>query len=303
MIGHYAERPESQVNYGGRWYELPNHPLLKAMRREPNRIDTLLREYLYDSSFPEKLEFYLKDYTDLYRPFAMFHMWHYNRPQWYYANSLIGAIILSRAFTLLSSPVRPPKSLSNPVDFPFSRLPPELRLQIYEHYVVDRAQRRRYWEVMTRVFIKALWSGQDAEEGARYITAILMLSCGCALSATPGLRGHGSKWELWDDTIADPESTWGWEKLMAAIMDTADLPRSSNPQLERLTSTNTLLSTTNSQVLHLAREHLSNDERDWTPPELVAKFLDQLYEGKDEAKTIWEDTGVVLLADEQRLGL
>lgn len=314
------------VVYNGRHYSATplGHPLFRAARTQPGSIDSLLREHLHQESFPKELELYVRDYVNVEQTPGLYGDASMNRPQWYYANALIKGMLLGRAFHLLSTPVRPPLSLSDVSEFPFSRLPAELRLEIWAYYKADLLQRQKYWDIMTRVFIKALWSGREPEEGARYMTGIILLCCGHALSTTASsLQGRGSKWVWWEDRIADPERTWGWDELTAAVMATAELPRSNtdieglrrrwedtrddfSENVERMNNwleTGEYVSRQTLTVLDLAREHLKTDERDWTPPELAVKFLSPLYEGVDEAKAIWQETGFVPRAYEERLGV
>ncbi|KAF2194157.1 hypothetical protein K469DRAFT_689199 [Zopfia rhizophila CBS 207.26] len=275
-------------------------PLLQFARAQPSRIDSLIRPHLYSHHFPRELETYITDYVSIVITPGLYGDEAPHRPLWYYANCLVHGAILGRAYSLLCTPVRPPKSLSNLSDFPFSKLPAELRLQIYGYYKEDIAQRKRFWDVMTLVFIKALWSGRDPEEGSRYITGILMLTCGHALtsdSAPP--RGRGARWIWWDDRIAEPEYTWGWQELRDAIMATSRLPRGNTDIKElrkRWEETRHELFEHNwnhEELLDMAREHLRTDERDWTPPEIAAKFFNHLFEGNEEGKRIWEITGIV----------
>ncbi|KAF2267342.1 hypothetical protein CC78DRAFT_577300 [Lojkania enalia] len=300
----------------------PSHQLFQDARLRPSSIDSFLRPYLYSHSFPEELEVYMQHYTSTCVTPGLHGVEAPHRPQWYYANCLIHGMLLGRAYSLLSTPVRPPQNLSNPSDFPFSKLPAELRLQIYSYYKEDLAQRQRYWEIMTRIFIKALWSGRDPEEGSRYITGIILLTCGHALSSSARLlRGYGKHWIWYDDRLAAPEHAWGWPELRDAIMATADLPRMNNDitglrtrwekiwqewDAHREITGQTLFSSDPQQrnsleyvsknvlhVLDLTREHLRTDERDWTPPEIVAKFLTDLFDGNEEGRKIWEATGIV----------
>ncbi|KAH7127168.1 hypothetical protein B0J11DRAFT_505877 [Dendryphion nanum] len=290
-----------------------SHPLIQAAREDPGRIDALLGPYLHKESLPEDLQVYLEDYISIPITPGLYGDSSPDRPCWYYANCLIVGMLLGRAFALLSKPTRPPQSLSSLSEFPFSRLPAELRLQIYEQYKEDLAHRKRYWDVMTRVFIRALWSGRDPEEGARYITGILMLTCGHALSENSWLlHSRGSKWLYWSNHLSDPDRTWGWNDLRSAVMSTVNLPRANTniqvlrkrwerwthiDPMERQTMGLTLwpeyVSRDTLAVLDLAREHLRADERDWTPPELVSKLLNGMFEDMDEAKKIWEATGFV----------
>ncbi|KAF2463092.1 uncharacterized protein BDR25DRAFT_385124 [Lindgomyces ingoldianus] len=298
------------------------HPLLQTARSQPSRIDSLLRPHLHEHHFPQELEVYITDYVNITITPGLYGDETPHRPPWYYANSLLYGMLLGRAYTLLSTPVRPPKSLSSLSDFPFPKLPAELRLQIYEYYKEVSAQRQRYWVIMTRIFLKALWSGYEPEEGSRYITGILLLTCGHALSSTaPLLRGHGRSWIWWDDRIKDPEHTWGWQELLEAIMKTSELPRhntdikklrkrweearqigfssywgfSEGPgrDLESLHKHYEYVSKEVLEVMDLAREHLRTDERDWTPPEITTKFFNQLFEGNEEGKRVWQATGIV----------
>lgn len=304
------------------------HPLFQEARRHPAKIDNLLKPYLHSDTFPDELEHYIHDYVSTCGTPALFGDWSPDRPRWYYANCLIHGMLLGRAFSLLSTPTRPPRSLSSISDFPFPQLPAELRLQIYEYYKEDLAQRQRYWDVMTRIFIKALWSGRDPEEGARYTSGIIMLASGNALSsAAPLLRGHGDRWVWWHDEIKTPEHTWGWEELHSAVMATADLPRS-NTNIKQLRKRweivrvkchdlndpsqrenynlwqqgSEYVSSHVLQALDLAREHLRSDERDWTAPELTAKFMHPLFDSDGEAQRLWEATGRVPPALERRPG-
>ncbi|KAF2116995.1 hypothetical protein BDV96DRAFT_571384 [Lophiotrema nucula] len=305
-----------------------NHPLLQAARTEPSKIDTLLQPYLHNHAFPKAIEQHMRDYVNICVTPGLYGDQAPDRPNWYYANCLVHGMLLGRAYSLLSTPMRPPKSLSNPIDFPFIKLPAELRLLIYEYYKEDQAQRQRYWDVMTRVFLKALWSGRDPEEGSRYITGVILLAGGHALStAAPLLRGYGKRWIWWDDRIAVPEHSWGWQELRQAIMATSSLPRS-NTNIRRLRNSwervrsdwdtqadiagnrledrermrqeqdiwcksSEYVSTDVLQILDLAREHLRTDERDWTPPELAAKFLGPMFEKNEEGHRIWQATGLV----------
>jgi hypothetical protein len=282
----------------------------------------LLQEYLYNGQFPKELELYMQDYVSVATTPGLFGEGSPDRPQWYYANCLIDGMVLGRAFALLATPARAPTSLSAPADFPFSRLPAELRLQIYDYYKEDCVQRQRYWSIMTRIFIKALWSGRAPEEGARYIAGIIILCAGHAMSqVSPMLRGHGAKWIWWDDRFSDPDYTWTFHDLHTAIMSTASLPRTNTqiaslrqrwkrvvdedplPQHHPYIENPEYVSRQTLEVLDLAREHLRSDERDWTPPELVAKLLNRVYEGKEEARNIWTETGFVPRALEESLGV
>ncbi|KAF2735818.1 hypothetical protein EJ04DRAFT_179684 [Polyplosphaeria fusca] len=305
-----------------------SHPLLEASRGDAASIDTLLRPHLYSPSLPQELEACIRYYVSTAVTPGLYSDESPDRPPWYYANCLVHGTLLGRAYALLSTPTRPPRALDNDRDFPFARLPAELRLQIWDCYKRDLAQAKRFWLVMTRVFIKALWSGRDPEEGSRYIAGVLVLCAGHAL-ATNGapLRGYGKKWVWWDDRIAGPEHAWGWDELREAIMATktlsrentdivelrrrweraqadwhAQLDRSGNrlEERERLSEERSnwlrmseYVSRNVLEVLDLAREHLRTDERDWTPPELAAKFLRAMFEGNEQARQMWEATGSV----------
>lgn len=304
--------PRAEFRLNGRVFPARQlkHPLIQAAREQPGKIDQLLRPYLHNETFPSDLAVYLHDYTDLVVTPGLHGDAAPDRPRWYYANSLIDGMLLGRAYKLLSTPTRPPRDLSNPIEFPFSRLPAELRLQIWGYYKEDAAQRKRLWDVMVPVFIKGLWSGRNPEEGARYITGVLMLACGCALANVSHLLvGLGFKWVWWDDKYSDPDLSWGWQELVAAIMKTAKLPRT-NTSIQAVrdrwwypdraeqhsmgvTSPPEYVSEQTLAVLDLAREHLKSGERDWTPPELVAKFLDPMFEGMEDARQIWVATGFV----------
>ena len=292
------------------------HPLLTSARTTPSAIDTLLQHtdpsyshasYLSSSRLPADLEHYICEYsTTLVTPDTQ-GIGIRTRPRWFYANCAVFGMLLGRAFALLSTPVRGPKSLDSATDFPFIKLPAELRIQIYEYYREDLVQRQRYWDVMTRIFIKALWSGPEPEEGARYITGMIVLTCGHSMSlVTPELVGHGSRYIWWDDTIKDLQHTWTFSDLRAAVFATRDLPRTNTDwratvkrQLQASASTlgttgndNEFVSREVLEVYDLAREHLRGGERDWTPPEIEAKLVRGLFE-REEARRIWEETGVV----------
>ncbi|KAF2870411.1 hypothetical protein BDV95DRAFT_639865 [Massariosphaeria phaeospora] len=230
------------------------------------------------------------------------------------SSAQLGQVVLGRAYTLLSTPTRPPRTLSRAQDFPFAAQPMELRLQIYGYFSATLAQRHRYWAVMTDIFIKALGGGRRLpprwrrrpDEVGRYTTGIVLLACGHAL---------GSGYHLWDEEHrADPEHTWTFADLRAALMATAALPRNNTDFFakerrwyEYLRKGGTPhISDTERQawqhvsqptleVLDLAREHLrSGDERDWTTPEIVARLLDGLLEGAgEEERGVWVSEGVV----------
>ncbi|KAF2009692.1 hypothetical protein BU24DRAFT_428583 [Aaosphaeria arxii CBS 175.79] len=293
-----------------------SQPLFQAARENPGKIDDILRPYIHDEELPSDLAVYLLEYTNIQVTPSLFGDQSPDRPRWYYANCLIFGMVLGRAYKLLSTPTRPPNSLSNPSDFPFSRLPAELRLHIYEYVKADSIQRKRLWDVMSSVFIKALWSGRDPEEGARYIAGILIVTCGISLShASTFLLGQGSNWVWWDNKFSQPEHTWTWQDLETGILATADLPRSNTSmdavwdkwrQLQNLEANEThtvpwpeYVSGNTLAVLDLARAHLRAGERDWTPPELVAKFLLPLFDGLPaDARSVWEATGFILDVDE-----
>ncbi|ORX92792.1 hypothetical protein BCR34DRAFT_580893 [Clohesyomyces aquaticus] len=295
------------------------HPIVAAARSQPSKIDSLLRPFLSSQTFPQELELMMNDYVNTSATPGLHGDTSPHRPQWYYANSLLYGMLLGRAFTLLSTPTRPPRSLSDAENFPFKKLPAELRFQIYEYYKEDLAQRQGYWDVMTRIFVKALWSGPQPEEGSRYAAGVLLLSCGHALSlAAPLLRGRGRRWMWWDGEIKDPGYIWGWEELYSVVMKTANLPRGNTDinelrkrweeaqqdgffsswvpgqvrDVEALTKRYEYVSKQVLEVMDLAREHLQADERDWTPPEMTVKFLNQLFEGNEEGRRVWEAKGI-----------
>lgn len=297
------------------------HPLLSAARSNPSAIDSLLSSRLRSATLPTELANLIEGQISLAMTPSLYGTGSPHRPPWYYATCLVHATLLGRAYALLSTPTRPPKDLSNLKDFPFPLLPAELRLQIYEHYLEDLEQREKYWKVMTTVFIKALWSGCDPEEGSRYITGILLLTCGNALAPTPNLQGRGKGWVWWDDRISEPENVWSWEDLKQAVMNTEKLPRGNTNIIalrerwervheeyyKRIQETGTTddffeehrnwdeqaeyVSAQVLEVLDVAREHLRAGERDWTPAEIMAKFLNQLFEGREDARTNWEAAG------------
>ncbi|KAF2676200.1 hypothetical protein K458DRAFT_193078 [Lentithecium fluviatile CBS 122367] len=296
-----------------------SHPLLFSARTSLPKIDTLLQRPnpttndaspLSSQTLPTSLEASMKAYTTTLTTPGVHGGGIRSRPRWFYANCAVYGTLLGRAFTLLSTPSRPPKSLALP-DFPFARLPAELRLHIYAYYKHDLLQRCRYWAIMTRVFIKALWSGREPEEGACYTTGIIMLTAGHAMSLVASqLRGRGTRYIWWDDSFADAEHTWGWDELSAAIYATRDRPRNLTditrkhmydpsrlefPPVEGYRGVRERLEYVSRQVLEvydLAREHLRADERDWTPPEIEARLVRVFFESA-EARAIWEGTGMV----------
>lgn len=297
---------QQDVAFNGSLYgtESLSHPLLKAARRAPNDIDAHLRPYLFSHQLPAELETLMKEYVSTLATPGFYDGGLRSRPRWFYANCAVFAMLLGRAFTLLSTPVRPPPSLDSPRDFPFAKLPMELRLMIYEQYKADLTQRQRYWDVMTRIFVKALWSGRDPEEGSRFVTGIIMLTSGHAMSQCAGLlRGRGARYVWWDDSIRDLDHVWTFRDLRAALLETKELPRdnsdythvcmtecssTTNPY-ERMTD---YVSREVLEVLDLAREHVEASERDRTPPEIVAKILDPLFDSED-ARAIWVETGLL----------
>lgn len=274
-----------------------SNALLASSRKSPKSIDALLRPQLSSAELPSQLSALIKDYVSTQTTPAASRDGIPSRPRWYYANCAIFGMLFGRAFTLLSTPTRPPKTLSDPAHFPFSKLPAELRLQIYEHYKEDLARRQVLWNVMCDVFLKGLWSGGDAEEGARYVTGIIMLTSGHAMSlAAPLLRGRGRRYLWWEDRVAGLEHTWGWDQLRQAIFDTQGLPR----DLYDSPAPNTMyVSREVLEAFDLAREHLRTDERDWTPPEIEARLMKGLFEN-EEARRIWIETGLVPRAYEQK---
>ncbi|KAF2242267.1 hypothetical protein BU26DRAFT_157768 [Trematosphaeria pertusa] len=313
-LTHASDHEDFRFN--GCIYNSPtlSHPLVCASRHAPKNTDALLRPYLYSSTLPTELEHSMKEYVSTIITPGFYGGGIRSRPRWFYANCAVFGMLLGRAFALLGTPTRPPRSLDDSGDFPFTKLPAELRLQIYAYYKEDLAQRQRYWEVMTRVFIKALWSGSEPEEGSRYVTGIIMLSCGHAMSlCAPLLRGRGSRYVWWDDCIKDLDHTWGWSELQDAVFGTKDLPRHNTDTLELYkyavevgeTAWRNNLEYVSKEVLDvldLAREHLQADERDWTPPEIEARLMSGLFEN-DEARKIWEPTGLVPRAFEQKFAM
>ncbi|KAJ4299063.1 hypothetical protein N0V90_004307 [Kalmusia sp. IMI 367209] len=202
------------------------HPLLKAARRAPQDIDAHLQPYLYSHTFPTELERLMKKYVSTMATPGLQDGALRSRPRWFYANCAVFGMLLGRAFARLSTPVRPPKSLDVPHDFPFSKLPAELRLIIFEYYKEDLAQRQRYWAVMTRMFVKALWSGRDPEEGARFTAGIVMLTSGHAMSScAPLLQGRGARYVWWEDAIKELDHVWTFHDLRSALLATKRLPR------------------------------------------------------------------------------
>ena len=295
------------------------HPLLVLSRTAFPAIDTHLQSpsapssstsstddnnnppqtsYLTSPTLPEDLDHLIRNYTTTLTTPGPHGAGLRSRPRWFYANCAVFGTLLGRAFALLSTPTRPPVSLTNVSDFPFSKLPAELRLQIYEYYKENRAQRQRYWDVISRIFVKALWAGREPEEGASYIAGIILLTGGHAMSLVerPVLCGYGSRYVWWDDAIKDLEHRWTFAELREAVFATRDLPRG-NTDIKVLEGVpgvgKEFVSREVLEVYDLAREHLrGGDERDWTAPEIEARLLRGLFEG-EEARGIWEEVGVV----------
>ena len=288
-----------------------SHPLLRAARRSPHLIDSLLRPRLHSPTLPDELEALMKEHVSTMATPGVSQGTLRSRPRWFYANCAIFGLLLGRAFTLLSTPTRPPSSLNSLAEFPFPRLPPELRLIIYEHYKRDLAQRSRYWDVMTRLFVKGLWSGADAEEGARFATGIVMLVSGHAMSrCARTLQGRGTHYVWWSESIEGMEHVWSFWNLRQALLDTKRLRRDntdyskvftandpdSRDNYERMT---TYVSSEVLGVLDWAREHVEASERDCVPQEIVARVLKPLVE-EGEARAIWVETGLLPAVFERR---
>lgn len=288
-----------------------SHPLLRDARRKPHLIDSLLRPRLYSPDLPDELETLMKEHVSTMATPGVSQGTLRSRPRWFYANCTIFGLLLGRAFALLSTPTRPPSSLRSLADFPFPRLPLELRLIIYEHYKRDLAQRERYWAVMTHLFVKGLWSGADAEEGARFTTGVVMLASGHAMSrCARHLQGRGTHYVWWSESIAGMEHVWSFWNLRQALLDTKKLPRDNSDYSKVFTAEDpdsrdhharmtTYVSREVLSVLDWAREHVEASERDCVPQEIVARVLIPLVE-KGEARAIWVETGLLPAVFETR---
>ena len=168
---------------------------------------------------------------------------------------------------------------------PFSMLPTELRLQIFQHYKDCLEQRRLLWSIISSTFIKALFSGHDPEPLARYCTGILVLTCGHALSQTKRLIGKGKHWTWWSDAIGQLEEFWTWSDLEQAIMQTKHLPRDTF-DVPALMESEADWATTGDvpeyvpkEVLHVldeARAHVQDGARDLNSVEIAAVWLPKL---------------------------
>ena len=168
---------------------------------------------------------------------------------------------------------------------PFSMLPTELRLQIFQYYKDCLEQRRRLWSIISSTFIKALFSGPDPAPLARYCTGILVLTCGHALSHTECLIGKGKNWVWYSDIIDQLEEVWTWSDLEQAIMQTSRLPRDTFDVSALLKSqadwktTGDVPEYVPQEVLHVldvARAHVQDGARDLNSGEIAAAWLPKL---------------------------
>ena len=294
----------------------PDHPALRSARLNPLSIDALLSPYLLEPDFPNEIEKCISPYVTLDRAPCQFGANPPHRPPWYYASSLLCGLLLGRPYVLLSTPQRPPKQLDDEREFPFSRLPPELRLEIWDHYKQNLAHRSSYWDIMSRIFIKALWSGRHPEAGSRYIAAILVLVCGNAIrNSAPPVCGHGTYWHMYEDDIQNLNVRWGWPKVESSFMRTEDLPRE-NADIEKFwrfwnmipslggylvaTTQHEYVSTEVLEALDVAREKTKKGERDWSTEEVIDKFWCKRWNNEvGKVKEIWTKCGSVPPGNEQ----
>jgi len=130
-----------------------------------------------------------------------------------------------------------------------------------------------------------------AEPGAHYVSAMIIIACGKALSETRKLQGHGRSWVWYDDAVRDKEYVWDWSKIKEALLETRKLPRNNtdfktvlarwdhskwnNP--EYMYVSKEIL-----DVLDEAREHVTSGADDWTAAKMATRFLEPLFPTAEE---------------------
>ncbi|KAF2437159.1 hypothetical protein EJ08DRAFT_14873 [Tothia fuscella] len=118
--------------------------------------------------------------------------------------------------------------LADETAFPFLKLPVELRLQVYDEYIkLHTISKRIFSELIQPIFIRAFFSEDSTPVlAARYIAAIILLTCASSLRNIPNLQGRGMGWH-WMCHEIDEERMWGWKEIYDAVMSSEKFPRDS----------------------------------------------------------------------------
>lgn len=149
----------------------------------------------------------------------------------YYLKCMTRATILGRAFAALSPASSPDVSLDITRPSRFGKnvasLPHELRLQIYEQFLMIYEQRRRLWSLFAEIFRLGLLSGPDPEPGARFCSAILILTAGkAAWLIKDQLTASGTEWSWIDRSVGSPDRRWNMQFVLNSFVRQArELPR------------------------------------------------------------------------------
>lgn len=201
-------------------------PLFTAAYSNPRSIDELLTPHLLDATLPPALAYMIETWVAQNVTPPLYWGGDPRIPRNDYLKCIVSATMIGRAFSLLStSAPAPAGKTDDDVVSAASLLPTGLKLKIYAEYQLYQQQRRRFWQYgLTPVFIKALMSGPDPAPAARFVAAILFLTCWTSIKAArPPVKGTGTEYVWYFGTYE--EKQWGLEELENALRETKQLPR------------------------------------------------------------------------------
>ncbi|KAJ7575559.1 hypothetical protein C8J56DRAFT_409225 [Mycena floridula] len=83
-------------------------------------------------------------------------------------------------------------------------------------FALQESFRERLWTIMEDVLVKGVFSGREQEPGCFIAVTVVIHGAGSSMTT---IQGKGKDASPWSQFRANPDTTWGWFEVIAALLD------------------------------------------------------------------------------------